>query len=211
MCSESEDIVFATHCIFFWILIQIFIFIFRSEWAVMLNCFGDEGRRRGGIRWVRIGSSEFSCSVVSDTFQSQKKNFFPHSQRLWHSQWSRNRCFSRTLLLFWWSNGCWNLTSVSSAFSKTSLNIWKFTVQVLLKPGLKNFEHYSTSVWDECKCVVVWAFFGIAFLWDWNEKWKFPVLWPLLSFKMCWRIECSTLTASSYRSWNSSTGIPHLH
>ena len=52
----------------------------------------------------------------------------------------------------------------------------------LLKPGLENFGHYFTSVWDECNCVVVWAFFGIAFLWDWNENWPFPVLWPLLSF-----------------------------
>ena len=39
-----------------------------------------------------------------------------------------------------------NLISGSFAFSKTSLNIWKFTVHVLLKPGLENFEHYFTSV-----------------------------------------------------------------
>ena len=63
-----------------------------------------------------------------------------------------------------------NLISGSSAFSKTSLNIRKFTVHVLLKPGLENFEHSFTSVWDECNCAVVWAFFGIAFLWDWNES-----------------------------------------
>ena len=75
-----------------------------------------------------------------------------------------------------------NLISGSSAFSKTSLNIWKFTVHVLLKPGLENFEHYFNSMWDECNCVVVLAFFGIAFLWDWNGNWPFPVLWPLLSF-----------------------------
>ena len=48
-----------------------------------------------------------------------------------------------------------NLISGSSAFSKTSLNIWKFTVHVLLKPGLKNFEHYFTSVRDVCNCAVV--------------------------------------------------------
>ena len=48
-----------------------------------------------------------------------------------------------------------NLISGSSAFSKTSLNIWKFMVHVLLKPGLENFEHYFTSVCDECNCVVV--------------------------------------------------------
>ena len=75
-----------------------------------------------------------------------------------------------------------NLTSGSSAFSKTSLNMWKFMVHVLLKPGLENFEHYFTSVWDECSCVIVWAFFGFAFLWDCNENWVFPVLRPLLSF-----------------------------
>ena len=75
-----------------------------------------------------------------------------------------------------------NSISGSSAFPKTSLNIWKFMVHVLLKPGLENFEHYFTSVWDACNCAVVWAFFGISFLWDWNENWPFPVLWPLLSF-----------------------------
>ena len=75
-----------------------------------------------------------------------------------------------------------NLISGSSAFSKTSLNIWKFSVHVLLKPHWEKFEYYFASMWDECNCVVVWAFFGIAFLRDWNENWPFPVLWPLLSF-----------------------------
>ena len=44
-----------------------------------------------------------------------------------------------------------NLVSGSSAFSKSNLNIWKFLVHVLLKPSLENFEHYFTSVRDECK------------------------------------------------------------
>ena len=48
-----------------------------------------------------------------------------------------------------------NLISGSSAFSKSSLNIWKFMVHVLLKPCLENFEHYFASVRDECNCVVV--------------------------------------------------------
>ena len=42
-----------------------------------------------------------------------------------------------------------NLISDPSAFSKSSLNIWKFMVHVLLKPGLENFEHYFASLWDE--------------------------------------------------------------
>ena len=90
--------------------------------------------------------------------------------------------FKKILLLSYDPTDVGNLISGSSAFSKSTLNIWKFSVHVLLKPGLENFEHYFTSVWDECNCTVVWAFFGIAFLWDWNENWPFPVLWPLLSF-----------------------------
>ena len=59
-----------------------------------------------------------------------------------------------------------NVISSSSASSKSSLNIWKFSVHVLLKASLENFEHYFASVWDECDFAVVWALFGIAFLWD---------------------------------------------
>ena len=71
-----------------------------------------------------------------------------------------------------------NLISGSSAFSKPSFSIWKFTVCVLLKPGLGNFEHYFTSVWDECNCAVVWAFFGIAFLWQTIQYHSNPSLYP---------------------------------
>ena len=48
-----------------------------------------------------------------------------------------------------------NLISGSSAFSKTNLNIWKFSAHVLLKPGLENFEHYFISMCDEYSCTVV--------------------------------------------------------
>ena len=66
-----------------------------------------------------------------------------------------------------------NLISGSSPFSKSSLYTSKFLVYILLKPSLKNFEHYFASVWNEHNCTVVWTFFGIAFLGDWNENWPF--------------------------------------
>ena len=105
-----------------------------------------------------------------------------------------------------------NLISGSSAFSKSSWNIGKFRIRVLkawlgeffwslawrilsitfehfeawlgelFEAWLGEFEHYFASMWDECNCAIVWTFFGIAFLWDSNENWPFPVLWPLLSF-----------------------------
>ena len=63
-----------------------------------------------------------------------------------------------------------SLISGSSAFSKSSLSIWKFTVHVFLKPGLENFEDHLAAVWDVCNCAAVGTFFGTAFLWDWNEN-----------------------------------------
>ena len=75
-----------------------------------------------------------------------------------------------------------NLISGSSVFYKPSLNIWKFSVHILLKPSLKDFEHCLASMWNECNWVVVWTFFGTDLLWDWNENWPFSVLWPLRSF-----------------------------
>ena len=98
-----------------------------------------------------------------------------------------------------------NLISGSSAFSKSSLYVWKFLIYRLLKPSLENFEHYLTSMWNELNCVVVWTFFGIALLWDWNENWSFPVLWPLLNFP---NLLAYWVQHSSFRIWNSSTGIP---
>ena len=100
-----------------------------------------------------------------------------------------------------------NLISGSSAFSKPILYIWKFLVHILLKPSLKDFEHHLTSMENECSHAVVWTL-GTALLWDWNENWPFPVLWPLLVSKFADIIECSTSTALSFRILNCSDGIP---
>ena len=101
------------------------------------------------------------------------------TQRLWHKQRQ----------MFFWN-------SLAFSMIQRMLAMWSLVPLPFLNPAWtfgsswfmycwsltwENFEHYFTSVWDECNCAVVWPFFGIAFLWDWNENWPFPILWPLLS------------------------------
>ena len=81
-------------------------------------------------------------------------------------------------------------------------------VHVLLMPGLENFEHYFASVWDECNCAIVWAFVGIAFLWDSNEIWPFPGLWPLLRFPNLLAYWMQHFNSIIFWIWNNSIGIP---
>ena len=138
-----------------------------SNWC-FLTCI-QVSQEAGKVVWCSCLFKNFPQFVVIHTV----KGF---------SQWSRSRCFSGISCFFYDPMDVGNLIPGSYAFSKSSLNIWNFTVHVLLKPGLKNFEHYFTSVWDECNCAIVWAFFDIAFFGDWNENRPFPVLWPLLYF-----------------------------
>ena len=88
---------------------------------------------------------------------------------------------------FFWNSIAFSMIQwILAIWSLMSLPIWLVHVEVLgnvlLKPRLKYFEHYLPSMWDEHNCTVVWTFFGIDFLWYWNENWPFPILWPLLSF-----------------------------
>ena len=153
--------------------------------------------------------------------------------------------FWNSLAFLWW-NKVGSLISGSSAFSKSSLNIWKFlycwsltwrlssiTLLECAAAATKSLQLCSTLCipidgsppgspvpgilqartleWiaiDECSCVVVWTFFGIAFLCFWNEKWPFQSCGHCWVFQICWQIECNTFTASSFKIWNSSTGIP---
>ena len=62
-----------------------------------------------------------------------------------------------------------NLISGSSAFSKPSLYIWKFSMHVLMKPTLKYFEHKLTIMESEHSCPVVQIFFSTDLLWNWDE------------------------------------------
>ena len=62
-----------------------------------------------------------------------------------------------------------NLISGSSAFSKPSLDIWKFLVHIMLKPSMQDFKHDLTSMGDECNCLMVSTFFGTTLLGNWDE------------------------------------------
>ena len=100
-----------------------------------------------------------------------------------------------------------NLISGSSAFSKSSLNIWKFSVQVLLNPGLEMLNitllacEMSTIV-QSYEHSLALPFFVIEMKTD-----LFQFCGHCWVFQICWQIEFSTLTASSFRIWDSSTGI----
>ena len=63
-------------------------------------------------------------------------------------------------------------------------------------------------MWDEYNCVILWTFCGIVFLWDWNENWSFPVLWPLLSLPNLLAYRVQHFQHHLFRIWNSSAGIP---
>ena len=91
-----------------------------------------------------------------------------------------------------------NLVSGSSAFSKSSLNTWKFSVHVLLKPSLENFEHYFASMWNECNCAVVWAFLALPLFEIGMKTDLFQSCGHCWVFQICWHIECNTLTTSFF-------------
>ena len=109
-----------------------------------------------------------------------------------------------------------NLISGSYAFSKSSFNISKFLVHVLLTPSLKDSEHYLASMWNEDSCEAVWTFFGIDLLRDWKKNSPFPVLWPLLNFPNLlayWvqRFNSIIFQDSKQLSSNSMTSTSFVH
>ena len=98
-----------------------------------------------------------------------------------------------------------NLVSGSSAVSKSSLNIWKFSVHVLLKPSLKDFEHYLARMWNELKCAIVWTFLALPFFGIGMTTDIFQSCGHCWIFQICWHVEWSTHSII-FRTWKSSAG-----
>ena len=103
-----------------------------------------------------------------------------------------------------WMLAIWSLVPLPFLKPAWTSGISRF--MLLLKLGLENFEHFFARVWDEFSFVIVRTFFGIV-LWDWKTD-LFQSFGPCWVFQICWHIECSTFTASSFMIWNSTAGIP---
>ena len=108
---------------------------------------------------------------------------------------------SLSLSLIQWQFELWFL-----CLFKFNLYIWNFWVHILLKPGLKDLEHYLACMWNEHNGILVWTFFGIA-LCDWNAIWPIQVLWPLTNFPNLLTSWVQHFNNNIFRVWNSSAGI----
>ena len=114
----------------------------------------------------------------------------------------------------------WN--SLAFSIIQWMLAIWSLVPLPFLNPSctpgssqftycwslsLKYCDHNLTSMWNECNCTVIWTFFSIAFGIGMKTD-LFQSCGRCWVFQICWHIECITFTASSFRIWNSSAGIP---
>ena len=176
-----------------------------------------------------FGSSLLSCQVVSSAYlkllvflptilfpacDSQSPVFL-----MMYSAYKLNDQGGNTALAYSFPN----LEPVHCSMSSSNccfLSTWKFSVHILLKPKLKDFEYYLVSIWNKCNYEVVWTFFDIALLLGWNENWHFPVLWPVpvnsryfLTSYFCIPVPCDEKAISFFAvgarrscrsSWNCS-------
>ena len=100
-----------------------------------------------------------------------------------------------------------NLISDSSAFSKSILNFWKSLVHLLMKPSLKDFDHDLDSMWNECNCAVVWAFFGTGMKTDLFHSCD----WNCWVFQICWHVGAALQQHFLLRSAIAHLEFYYLH
>ena len=106
----------------------------------------------------------------------------------------------------WDTTNVGNLISGSSAFSKSSF--WIFSVHVMLTLSLKDFQHYLASMWNKSNWVVVEHSLALIFFEIEMKTDFFQPCGQCFVFQIYWHMECSTLTALSFRILSNSAGIP---
>ena len=163
------------------------------QWAKI----GQSVKNRQFLKKVQVLKTEpgklenTNRPITSIETETMIKNLPTASRPRWHHRW--------ILLNFYGRSNIYTTQTVpllphdppnvgilvfgSSASSKPSLQIWKFSVNILLRPSLNDFEHNLASMWNEYNCTAHWMLFSIAILWDSNKNWHFPILWPLLNLQ----------------------------
>ena len=135
----------------------------------------------------------------------------PHSQKLWHSRWSRSMFFWNCLAfsMIQWNLTIWSLVPLSflspawtpgiSWFMYSWSLAWRILSIILLACEMRAIVGYFEHS-------LALPFFGIGMKTD-----LFQSCGHCWVFQICWHIECSTFTVSSFMIWNSSTEIPLPH
>ena len=132
-----------------------------------------------------------TCIQVSQ--EAGKVSWYSHLFKNFPQLWS-----TQSKALFWSmkQNRCFFLNSLAFSMIQEMLAIWSLVPLPFLNSACTSGSSQFTYCWSlawrilsitlpacEMSAIVwIWTFFGIALLWDWNENWPFPVLWPLLSF-----------------------------
>ena len=107
--------------------------------------------------------------------------------------------FSGTLLLFPWSSGCWQLDLWFLCLFENQLEHLEVQGSRIAEAWLGEFWAFFTSMWNECNCAIVWAFLAFPFFGIGMKTDLFQSCGHCWVFQICWHIECSTFTASSFR------------
>ena len=160
--------------------------------------------------------SSSNCCFLTCTQVSQKTSKWsgtPISLRIFHNwlwfiQWKQKYMFfwnSFAFSMIQWMLAIWSL--VPLPFLNTACTSWKLSVHILPKPSLKDFEPNPASMWNELNCMVAGKLCHCPFS---GLEWKLTFSSPVTAaeFSNLLIYLCSTLTASSFRIWNSLVGIP---
>ena len=133
---------------------------------------------------------------------------------LWSTQWKDLAWSVKQMKMFFWDSLAFSMIqwmlAIWSLVPQTSLYIWMFSVHVLLKLSLKDFEHYLASKWDEHSCMLGSTFFEIVFLLDWLKTDLFLHCGHYWVFQIADMLDAEVLYPHSLGcfkqlSWNSIT------